>query len=76
MKHRVAEQVVPVILEVTRKLNATIALVQQECTEEEFIAYRRAAGHAMGYLFADIVRPIFHEHPDLEPEELRDPHQA
>jgi hypothetical protein len=71
MKHDVAEQIVSILHKVTMEVDASVAFVQQECTEEEFIAYRRAAGHALGYLFTDIVRPIFQEYPDLIPEEMK-----
>lgn len=71
MKRDVAAQIVPIMHKVTMEVDATIAFVQRECTEEEFIAYRRAAGRALGYLFTDIVRPIFKEHPDLIPEEMK-----
>lgn len=76
MKHDVAEQIVSIMQRVTREMDESISLVQQQCTDEEFIEYRRAAGRVMGYLFTDIVRPIFHEHPDLVPDEMKDGRRA
>ena len=71
MKRDVAEQIVSIVHKVTREMDASILLIQRECSEEEFIEYRRAAGRVMGYLFTDIVRPIFQEYPELMPEEMK-----
>jgi hypothetical protein len=72
MKRELAERIVSRLHKVTMEIDETIAIVQKECTDEEFREYRRAAGHAMGYLFTDIIRPIFQEYPELMPEEMRD----
>lgn len=71
MKHEVAEKVVAIMQSVTKAMDESISLVQQQCPDEEFAEYRKAAGQVMGYLFTDIVRPIFQEHPDLVPEAMR-----
>lgn len=71
MKRDVAEQIVSIMHKVTKEMDASILLIQRECPEEEFIEYRRAAGRVMGYLFTDIVRPIFREYPELVPEEMK-----
>ena len=71
MKRELAEQIVSKLHKATVEIDETIALVQKECTDEAFREYRRAAGYAMGYLFTDIIRPIFQEYPDLMPEEMR-----
>ncbi|MFO0587017.1 MAG: hypothetical protein U0441_05750 [Polyangiaceae bacterium] len=71
MKRELAGQIVSRVHKVTAEIDDTIALVQKECGEEEFRAYRSAAGHAMGHLFADILRPIFQEYPELMPEEMK-----
>src|SRR5687768_15023112 len=74
MQHHVAEQVVAALLDASGKINDTLLLILNECTEKEFFAYRRGAGGAMGYLL-DIIEPILREHPDLEPEELKGPYE-
>ncbi len=71
MKRELAERIVSMLHKVTMEIDETIAIVQKECTDEEFHEYRRAAGYAMGYLFTDIIRPIFQEYPELMPEEMR-----
>ena len=71
MKHHIAEQVLATLHDASRKLNNMLWIVLNKCTKEQFDAYRRGVGGAMGYLFMDILEPIFREHPDLEPEELK-----
>jgi hypothetical protein len=75
MDRHVAEQVLVDLFDVSRKINATLLLIQKECTEEEFAVYRTGAGLAMGYLYTEFIRPILQEHPDLEPEEMKEPPQ-
>lgn len=71
MKRELAEQIVSKLHKATVEIDETIALVQKESTDEEFREYRRAAGYAMGYLFTDIIRPIFQEYPELMPEGMK-----
>ena len=57
--------------ECSAKLNETIILVQDNCSDDEFIEYRKAAGFVMGYIYTDVLRPIYKQHPELEPPELK-----
>lgn len=75
MEHHIAEQVMAALLNATTKLNGMLWLILNKCTKEQFVAYRRGVGGAMGYLFVDILEPILREHPDLEPEELKQPYE-
>jgi len=70
MKRHIAEQVLAALLDASGKLNDMLWLILNKCMKEQFIAYRRGVGGAIGYLF-DIIAPIFREHPDLEPEEWK-----
>jgi hypothetical protein len=74
MEHHIAEQVVAALINACGKLEHNLLLILNDCTEEEFFAYRRGTGRTMGYLF-DIIGPIFREHPDLEPEEWKGPYE-
>lgn len=68
-----ARQVIDALDESSSVINESIRLVKERCTEEEFVAYRKAAGFVIGYLYTDVLAPIFKQHPDLEPEELKPP---
>jgi hypothetical protein len=74
MKRPIAEQVLAALLDASGKLNDMLFLILNKCMKEQFIAYRRGVGGAIGYLF-DILEPIFREHPDLEPEEWKGPYE-
>lgn len=71
MQKQVAEQVPALMLEYSGKLDQSVQLVKDTCTEEEFLDYRKAVGRIMGEMCVEIMWPIFHEYPDLEPDELK-----
>jgi len=52
-------------------VNEMIALVQERCSDAEFQAFRKAAGRVMGYIYTEVVAPLHHRHPELEPPEFR-----
>jgi hypothetical protein len=66
----VAAEVSERLLTVTRLMDESIALVQQRCPDDEFKAFRAGTGKAMGYLFVDVLRELWLEHPCLAPEGL------
>lgn len=71
MEKPVAEKVLALIKEYSGKLDASVQMVKDTCTKQEFLDYRRAAGRIMGEMHIEILRPIFKEHPELEPEEWK-----
>lgn len=71
MEREVAEEILALMREYSGKLNRSVQLVKDRCSKEEFIDYRKAVGVIMGEMCVEIMWPIFHEHPDLEPEELK-----
>jgi hypothetical protein len=75
MKRHIAEQVLAALLDASGKLNDMLWLILNKCMKEQFIAYRRGVGGAIGYLFLDVIKPIFREHPDLEPEEWKEAYE-
>jgi hypothetical protein len=72
MRHDVAEQASAALYDASRKMDSTLMLIMEECSDEEFRKYRRPTGYAMGNLYLEVIRRIEREHPDLEPEEMRD----
>jgi hypothetical protein len=71
MKKEVAEEVVNLALECGEKLDSSLAFVRDNCSNDEFEAYKTSIGKIMGGLLLDIMNPIFREHPSLKPEKLR-----
>ncbi|MCO7223204.1 hypothetical protein [Pleionea sp. CnH1-48] len=66
-----AKKIVAVVDECSKQLNSTICEVKDNCSKDEFNSYRKAAGFVMGYIYTDIVAPIYSKHPELEPDELK-----
>jgi hypothetical protein len=68
MQREIASGIIELMTEYSAKLNQSAQLVKDSCPTEEFQEYRTAVGQIMGTMYVDIMRPIFKEHPDLEPE--------
>lgn len=71
MEKSVAEKVLALMLEYSGKLDGSVQLVKDTCTEQEFLDYRTAVAKIMGEMCVEIMWPIFKEHPELEPEQLK-----
>lgn len=71
MEKEVARQINALMLDFFGKLNASVKLVQQHCSEEEFEQYRRAIGMIMGDITTEVMMPLYKEYPDLEPDEFK-----
>jgi len=72
MKRDVAEAINALMLEYGAKLDDSVRLVMQSCSEAEFYAYRAAIAQMMGTMLIDVMNPIYREYPDLKPPELDD----
>lgn len=71
MDKNVAAGIVALMRDYSDKLNVSIQTVKDTCTKQEFLDYRKAAARIMGEMHIEILRPIFKEHPELEPEEWK-----
>ncbi len=71
MKKDIATKLVAVMSDITTQLDDSVRMVMDNSEEEEFKKYRRAAGKVMGYIFAEIMTPLFTEYPELTPDGLK-----
>jgi hypothetical protein len=71
MDKQVAKRVSEFVLEASGELDESVAFVRANCPEAEFLAYRETLSKIMSDLWSEILKPIYREHPDLEPEELK-----
>ncbi|HVK55416.1 MAG TPA: hypothetical protein VM532_10355 [Burkholderiales bacterium] len=76
MKREVAEKISVLMLQLNSKLNDSISFVRDNCSKEEFEAYRKVAGMLMGSILLDIEEPIYQEHPTLRPHDLDGPYKV
>lgn len=66
----VACEIKDLMLEIGGKLDASLAVVQERCSGDEFCHYREFVGRLMGELLLEVMNPIYSSHPDLKPPEL------
>lgn len=67
-----ATAVVEAVLQFAPRINESIRdLMMTGPSGPQLHEYRRAAGRVLGYLYTDLLRPIFAQYPDLEPESMR-----
>jgi len=61
------------MIEFSGRLDGSIATVREQCSPEEFAAYRRAVGRIMGEMLLEVLNPLYAEHPSLKPSAGRHP---
>jgi hypothetical protein len=71
MRKEIALEISSLMLEYGAKLDSSVALVMANGSAEEAQRYRRAVGKIMGEMLIEIMNPIYAEHPDLKPPQLR-----
>ena len=64
----VARHISDLMIELTQKIEESIHLVKDQCSEDEFKRYRLAAAYVLGYAYTDVMVPLYQEHPSLKPE--------
>ncbi len=57
--------------EASRIVDDSCAQVEQASAAAASEIYRRRAGRLMGYLFLNVLEPIWREFPELEPAEMK-----
>ena len=70
-KKEIAAQISALMVEYGAKLDASVALVRDHCSENELKEYRRAIGKIMGDMLLEIMNPLYQRHPDLKPPQLK-----
>ena len=67
----VASEISKLMLALSAQLNGSLIRVQERCPASEFEAYRAVVGRLMGEMFLEVMQPIYLQHPELEPPELK-----
>jgi hypothetical protein len=68
---RVSREISELMLDIGRRLDASVATVELSCGESELRAYRRAVGKVLGEVLLEVLNPLYREHPGLKPAGLR-----
>jgi hypothetical protein len=68
VERAIAERVLAVAQECSRKIDKSVELVVETCTADEHAGYGRLAGKMMASIFENLMAPVYDEYPDLAPE--------
>jgi len=49
-----------------------VHIIKNECDVDELNYYRRRVGGVMAALYMDVLSPIYKEHPELIPPEMKE----
>jgi len=66
-----AERIIRDVLAFSGKLDQSVAAISGSVEEDFFNQHRLAVGRAMGLLYIEILRDLFQQYPELEPESMR-----
>ena len=68
---KMAKYVSELMLEISGRLDESVAKVNEACSPEEDLAYRRAVGRILGNILLHVLNPLYAEHPSLKPAEMK-----
>jgi hypothetical protein len=71
MRKDLAERLTRDLLAASGKLDQSVSVLMETADEEFFRRYRRAVGEAMGTIYIEILRDVFRQYPELEPESMK-----
>lgn len=71
MKQDVAREITTLMLETTDKLDQSVRRMQAQLPPAEFGMYGRAVGTILADIIMEVLDPLYAEHPDLKPPEMR-----
>ena len=71
MKADIAEALSRLLLSQSAQLNEFLALHHATMTPDDFQETRAVIGNIMGSMFLDGLHPIFTQHPELTPPDLK-----
>ena len=67
----IAHDLSQMLLDISGRIDESVSLVKDQCSDAEFQAYRKAAGIILGVILTEALNPIFKVHPEVAPPELR-----
>jgi hypothetical protein len=71
MRRSAAEVISRELLDCSAKLDQSVSILAGVLSSEDYQRYRGLVGQIMGSLYLDILREIFEQYPDLEPDSLK-----
>ena len=65
--HDLSEKLIQNVHQADKLFNESLILVRDNCSQQEFEAYRRSIAHVLAITFDKIIAPLSEAHPDLDP---------
>jgi hypothetical protein len=63
---KIAAQISEVMQSVFRQVDESVALVRQNCSDEETAAYLKATAPIVGGIVMDVMEPLYKKNPSLK----------
>ena len=76
MDKKLAEETSLLAMKVSSTLDKQLKIIMDNSSKDDFEKMRKGVSLVMGYLYTDIMEPLWHEHPDLRPEEMDGSYQV
>jgi hypothetical protein len=68
---QIAKQISDLMVEFGGRLDRSIALVQENCSEQEFETYRTAVSKILVAMLFEVMNPLYQRHFGLKPAGLK-----
>ena len=63
----IAKQVSQLMHDVFRRLDESVEMVKNSCSQDEAASYRKAVGKVIYPILFDVLEPLYKQNPDLRP---------
>ncbi|GGZ96692.1 hypothetical protein GCM10008090_01160 [Arenicella chitinivorans] len=70
MDRELAEETSLLAMRISSTLDKQLKKIMDNSSKEDFEQMRKGVGFVMGYLYTDIMEPLWNQHPDLRPKEM------
>lgn len=67
----VAMKISDLMLDYSKEIDRSIAVVRDNCSQDEFKAYRLAAGKVLAEIYLEVLTPLYQKHPELKPPGMK-----
>lgn len=71
LNKQLAEEILGQLFECSGKLDQSVSILQGAVDDDLFIRYRRLVGQTLAEFYDGIMRDLFKQYPDLEPDSIK-----
>lgn len=64
---KTAKQISELMLDIFRRIDESVLMVNETCRPEEAAVYKKAAGRVAGAAVMGVLEPLYEVNPDLKP---------